>query len=598
MTGEQEPQPPVYTNTDIMDATGVLSNYAKADGTARKDCEIPNDKLELVILAILASREKLTAQKLLVLSSGYNQRCATPLPSNKLDELVVKVYTSYQKYLAEKRQKAIAVKAPDNVDNKYPDTMYVFTERTDDDGSIIRIATDIDHPAVCEYIKGRMFTISFNDTLYLYDDGIYREDADDVNKIVVDILYDRDIRKGERNTTADIIHALKGMNTVTKYPFDPVGLVIAVENGVVVIDIATRTVTLTENDPKYMLTYRLPVKYNKGADPATFLKVLREWVEEDDVRILLQIPSQAIIQYMRRKTYKRNYLVQGEPNAGKSTFLDLLIKFFGGDKGKSMVPLCDICGTNRFCNATMVGKLLNIVDDMEDVKLDTANRFKKFTGSVEHQIEVKGKQPYQGIITCPHVFSCNAPPLYDDALKYDPAFWNRMEFVSFPYQFDKVGTEFQDKTFTPEFMSCVLNAVLETCMTILINDELVVNHTPEEVMERWGMLSDPLKMWIGSRFAKGTQTTITTDYDKKGMWDDYSEFVETSKIAPKRRIQSPENFGRKLVGEGFLSTHIKMPNEKGKSEDVRVYRSHHVWLGDLKKVKPRLEQSGIINQFN
>jgi phage/plasmid-associated DNA primase len=318
-----------------------------------------------------------------------------------------------------------------------------------------------------------------------------------------------------------------------------------------------------------MKTVKLPITYDRKAPTRPVLDILGRWVSPEDVPILIQILAQAIYQNMRRTTLKRNYLLQGETDAGKSTYIDLTTKFFGPTVIAG-VSLQEICADIRFLAARLEGKLLNIYDDLKDIPLHGSGKLKYFDGRVTHEVERKGKTPYSGVITCPHVFICNQPPSYPEELTYDDAWWTRWEFVSFLFSHTK-DSDFQNRTFTHAFMSGLLNLVIAELIKIQTAKRLVVNHTPEEVRERWGLLSNPLKMWVRDNFRK---TNTDHDYDKKKLFEQYSKYVEDTETPMQKRIKTIEDFGRKLPLEGFVSIQVPIPGRPKKSnERMWIFRS-------------------------
>lgn len=98
-----------------------------------------------------------------------------------------------------------------------------------------------------------------------------------------------------------------------------------------------------------MKTVKLPVKFNPSVKPCAVMKVslILCGLMEKMFPILTQMISQGIYQNMKRSTFKRNYLLQGPPDAGKSTYMDLIIKFIG-KKLKCDISLQQICKNERF----------------------------------------------------------------------------------------------------------------------------------------------------------------------------------------------------------------------------------------------------------
>jgi len=529
-------------------AVEILSqpSSVKLNGNARIDASV-----------VIRLDSELSGKSLKVTAmSRLNSRMEPPLTAEERDVVVAKVIEGATVIRKLERDERLA-QAPEG--SNYPDSIYELN----DDG----IAIDLNHPGVCNYILENLHTVSFNDTLYVYcNDGVYREDDHEVSGMVIDMLHSRSLQQKETGVVNDITLGLKGMNKYSDFPFDMRGGVFLVDNGAV--SISGNVVTLLPHSHEHMKTIKLPIKYDADTPTQPVLDVFGEWVDEDDVKILVQIFAQPIYQYTLRTTLKHNYLLQGETDAAKSTFMNLVTRFFGMDYVAD-VPLQDICSHVRFLTARLERKMINACDELKEIPLNSSGLLKKLDGKIIHEVERKGKTPYMGIVTCPHLYTCNKPPSYGDEIRYDEAWWGRWEFISFPNTFQKIGG-WEDKTFTDKFMAGLLNLVITSLIKITTTSRLEITHTPDQVRERWEMMSNPLKMWINDNFEPCDEVVT---YDKKKMFNHYSAYVEEKNVKITKRINSPDDFGRKIQNVDFYSDRIHVPGGKRNSnERVSVYR--------------------------
>ena len=553
-------------------------------------------KLKTVILAGKIQKKEVTPGAI----KKIINRMDTPPTEEELIKVTTDADAAYLLLKLHKKDEINELKKKSGLlpGTKYPDNLY--SRSISEDGE--ETTTGLNHPEICKYIINKLHTVSFNDTLFVYtSDGVYREDMHDVSAIVIDILHDKNLQQGETTSCNNIILGLKGMNTYVEYPFDAPGNIILVSNGALKIEVDK--VTLLPHSHEHLKTLKLPVTYKANIKPCAVMKVFHSWVDEDDVPILTQIIAQGIYQNMKRSTFKRNYLLQGPPDAGKSTYMDLCIKFID-KKLKCDISLQQICKNERFLAANFEGMLFNMHDDLKDIPLDGSGNFNKFTGTCDHGIERKGKDAYQGFITCPHVFTCNKPPAYDETLQGDEAWWKRWDFLSFPNLFER-DSGYQARVFTDDFLSGLLNLVVAEIQYISSVNALRITHDPTIVQERWGMLSDPLKMWISEKFDWGSEYSY---FDKKKMHNKYLEFMEEQNIPLRKQLISEEWFGRKLTGnESFVN--VQAPkNLKNKTASGYVYKSKLMWVGaqssdvmivDEKKQMSsgNVDLSGILKQF-
>jgi hypothetical protein len=121
-------------------------------------------------------------------------------------------------------------------------------------------------------------------------------------------------------------------------------------------------------------------------------------------------------------------------------------------------------------------------------------------------------------------------------------------------------------------MSGLLNLVIEEMKKIDACGQLTINRTSGEIRDRWGMLSNPLKMWVRDAFEAASEYH---DYEKPAMWDSYSKYCEETEVPIKKRITSDNDFGRKLPGEGFVTLQVRDPNNK----------KHKIWIWRTKMIK-------------
>jgi len=231
-------------------------------------------------------------------------------------------------------------------------------------------------------------------------------------------------------------------------------------------------------------------------------------------------------------TYKKAYLFQGEPHAGKTSYLKLLYMIFGNEFTStiSLQQLCD----DKFVGGNLEGKLLNIYDDLEDVALGVIDRFKMLTGDCRCDIERKYEGKYTGSVTTVHIFTCNYPPEYPEKVKRDSAFWSRWEYLKFPYSYS-VNPNFYTEWYTDEILSSFFNLILAAMITIRKRG-LLSNSDIQEVMSNWSINSDPLYTFIDYLFEPNVSKRQSW-YSKAKLMNEYNKWCDDNNIpAHKRRL--------------------------------------------------------------
>ena len=429
--------------------------------------------------------------------------------------------------------------------------------------------------AIGDYIRSRHVIVPFNGENFVYDPatGIYRKNAGELEKEIQGIARHVGYKGSVTRATKEILfYAVYSGTPIREYPFNRCTDLIPVRNGVVKLDFITGSITLLPHSPEHMITFVLPVDYDPEADQEEIERLLNEWVAAEDVPILYQIPAQALYQMQADKSFKRSYILQGDFNAGKSTYLNFL-KDFLGEENICHVSLQDITGGDRFASSRLENKILNAYDDLPDQDLQNIGRFKNLTGSTHHAIERKHANGYDGRIFATHVFSCNRPPNVPNDVIYDVAFWERWIYVVFPYAFDTDPT-FEEKHFTDRNKSAFLNRVLTRLIEIRQSKALTVNFEANEVMDRWTRQADPLYLFIEEKFQliEGGQN----DFDKDRLFEEYQKYFDEEGINEKLRIKSLNQFTRDLVK--YKLTAFKTSTKRdGKKFPIYSYRGPYEW---------------------
>jgi len=373
-----------------------------------------------------------------------------------------------------------------NIDRKY-DGMYTIHSNNNGD---MRLRINPHPDKIADFIIQENFIISYKDCLFIHRDGFYRNETETVEDKIVHIL--NEICKGDNSDSiikkkADILTQIRTKTRVYSYPFNNYKNVLPVENGVIVFDFEAETCELIDSDPEvYKFNYKIPVKFDRAVKNTILYDMLKGYT--DNPVELVQIPAQAFMQAMGHGPYKRAYLIYGEKNSGKTTFIELL-ECLLGNEGFCDVSLDKL--TQRFQIASIEGKVLNMHDDMGYFTLSETGMFKTLTGRRKHDIERKGVQPYTANLDAVHVFTTNIPAKFDARVKADEAFWERWTFITFNHKFCIKG-DFKAEIFTPENMTAFMNIIIGEMLKIGKIGKLLTDVNLYETREKWMLAGNPL----------------------------------------------------------------------------------------------------------
>jgi len=410
----------------------------------------------------------------------------------------------------------------------------------------------------------------FNKILYIYDHGnhYYRPQTNEIETHVRNTVIRYGVSDKLQVVLIEVKAHLTAMGCFTDYPFNTDTNKIPVENGIVKINYEEESTELLLHSPEHLFTYKLAVKYNPNMKNCGVIPLLKRMVDVRDIKTLVQIPAQALLQMQTAHSYKKAYLLQGEPHAGKTSYLKLLYKLFGDDftTAISLQQLCE----NHFVGGALEGKLLNIYDDLEDVALNVIDQFKTLTGDCRHGIERKYEAIYTGKITAVHIFTCNYPPEYPDKVKRDAAFWARWEYIKFPYAYP-VNPNFYTEWYTEERISSFFNLIL-SAMIHIRKRGLLSNSDVQDIMMLWSVNSDPLYDFIGSIFEPYNGMITNKLYlSKVKLFDYYMKWCNENEIPEHKRKTTLKAFSTALQAHRFSPERKKEKNDSFETYTTTSY---------------------------
>ena len=255
---------------------------------------------------------------------------------------------------------------------------------------------------LAEEIISKYDIISYGSKFYKFN-GIYYKYMSDVDlDRIIHFEISRNVGKTGR---AEIRDFVKIKTQVSVNEFDKDWHKIACKNGILNLV----TAELEEPNKSDINTIFIPFEYSK--DPAYSPRIdnfMKEITGGDvtKMQFLYQIAGYCLL---KKNLFEKFFLFKGEGGTGKSTFMNLLYKLVGGDVNCSHASLDNL--DNDYYLSTMIGKLLNIDDDVVDGKtLENTGRFKSIvSGNI-----ISVRQIYKEVVDfVPYVtlvFSCNRLP--------------------------------------------------------------------------------------------------------------------------------------------------------------------------------------------
>ena len=318
--------------------------------------------------------------------------------------------------------------------------------------------------------------------LYVYDgEGRYRAHDDfaefDMTCVVKDHLYSFESEGAHAVTpklTKDVIEHLVDLyaDRLWERP-PPQG--INVINGIFNL----KEQKLDRHTPAFLSQIQLPVIYDPRAKCPEWERFAQDTLPADVVEA--GVPWQVAGWLMVPHTGLQKALLLFGPGAsGKSTFLEGLRAFLGGDN-VSAEPLERLEG-NRFALASLVGKLANICGDLSYGRAEKSNIFKSIVGEDTVTAERKFESAFTFKPYARLVFSSNSHPRTRDT---GDAYYRRWIVLPFPNVIpeEKRDPHLVKKLTEPGELSGLLNKALAALPQVLEQGVTETQSMKEELEE-------------------------------------------------------------------------------------------------------------------
>lgn len=207
----------------------------------------------------------------------------------------------------------------------------------------------------------------------------------------------------------------------------------------------------------------------------------------------------------------------------------------------------------RFVLNELRGKLVNIVDDLNDTDRNSEGKMKSIVSGVSISTDRKSKDPIAFVPYCRLIFSCNDLPRFRDSTD---GIWRRLVVIPFENQ---IPDEMKDSRYvTREFWkkesSGILNWALRGLMDVYFQGwKLEENEEIRELCEQYREEMSPLSQFLDEKITEAGEETYISSLDL---------YVEYEAWAKKRGyyVENIRNLGRALK--------IKFPSAKRKKGRV------------------------------
>lgn len=295
-------------------------------------------------------------------------------------------------------------------DEAFPSIQAAFTTTEKDYTG--KTKTKVLYEGIADFVIAEQNICKIDDELYRYNEGVYfLLDSDGFDSCVMNTIkgtninFRRELKPHIRERTESV--------ELTSYNY------ICFNNGV--YDIINDT--LLPHSKDFVFINKIPHNYVPGAEPVELVDRFLNNLSCDDKDVVQLLIEMIGYCFYRRNKLTKFFIIVGEGENGKSTFLDY-IKYLLGDSNTTEQTLQEICA-DKFGTWMLKDKLLNVGDDIDKEFVEKTGVVKKLVDGNTFMSQRKGKDQFKLTYTGKLIFSCNEIPRFKD----DTHGWERRKVI-------------------------------------------------------------------------------------------------------------------------------------------------------------------------
>lgn len=382
------------------------------------------------------------------------------------------------------------------------------------------------------YLKNINHIIKIDGQLHVYKDGIYVDGTKEIESQM--IRHIPDLNKAKRAEVLAYIDIMIRQNTrmsTENY--------IAFNNGIYNIE----TGELEDFTPDIIITNKIPYDYVENSYSELADKTLDKLSCRDkSIRMLLE----ECIGYCfyRRSELRKAFILTGEKENGKSTFLAMLNNLLGQENVANL-DLKEL--SDRFKTAELFGKLANIGDDIGDEFIPNPAIFKKLSSGNPVNAERKGQDPFNFSNYAKLIFSANDIPRIKDK---SGAVLSRLVIIPFNAKFTVNDPDYDPyikyKLIQPEPMEYLINIGIKGLLRVLNNQKFTTSIIVNKAIQDYEETNNPILLF----FKEGPKIE---DEPTNTVYRSYYEFCMINNFQPLSNIefskQIKKYYGMEIVNK-------------------------------------------------
>lgn len=380
----------------------------------------------------------------------------------------------------------------------------------------------------------------YNNNIYYWYDNLYHSNHE---TFLTGIVQDK-LPQLKKNQKQEVIYHINHANSVKEIKHADLNY-IQFKNGILNLD----TGELSAPNSDIFITNIIPHNYNPNAYDEIVEKSLKQWACDDDSIYNLLLECAGYTLYRNCK-FKKGFILYGEKNNGKSSYIDLLINMLGKENITSH-DLKDL--TNQFYRVTLKDKLANIGDDIQKSYTDSSD-FKKIVSGDMISAKASHKDPIDFKPYCKLIFSCNDLPKLTDNTG---AVHNRLILIPFNADFsNNPNKDLRTHLASDGAIESFIVLAVKGLLNLLKNDKFTESDAVEREREQFRVNNNSILSFIQELTETDIDSSIPV-YKRESidtLFNKYKNYCDDNKYKPF----GLSIFSRKICSELKLKVQRRM----------------------------------------
>lgn len=368
------------------------------------------------------------------------------------------------------------------------------------------------------FLKSEYNIKRIDNQLHIYEDGIYKGGYAKIEaKMIKHIPSLNSSKRSEVIRYLELICNSETNMSDAEY--------IAFRNGIYNIN----TGELQPFTPDLIILNKIDWNYNPDAYNADVDKMF-DRLSCNDAAIRSLLCEAVGYCFYRRNELRKAFILTGEKQNGKSTYLSLITALLGRENVTSL-DLAEL--GQRFKPAELFGKLANVGDDIGDDFISNPAIFKKVVSGDPVNVERKGENPFDLKNYSKFLFSANNIPRIKDK---SGAVISRLVIIPFNARFTKNDPDYDPyikyKLRTESAMEYLILLGLEGLKRVLANYSFTESESVEKALVEYEENNNPILI-----FFKEIEYNDILNKSTRDLYTRYAMFCAENNFNPMSNVE-------------------------------------------------------------